>query len=176
MQDLLATVAASLVTAADAGGPAGLVAIAAALPSFASLAASLAEHWRQPDQQAAAQLELAQASATLSCSNLRCTNFEGGGVKGGRCSGCMTVRYCSKACALAGWWAGGPQAGLQDTGGGAAAAAGGAARILTRLSALFVCMCSICLPTREGTTILACTHAVATLRYAHIMCVQANAF
>lgn len=91
-------------------GVAGLDCLVGMLPLIARLAAGLQEHWSEPEQQATAQLELAQAVGSLNCSNLRCPNLEGGGVKGRRCSGCMTVRYCSKACALADWRAGHRQA------------------------------------------------------------------
>ena len=49
------------------------------LPPACSLAAALLDWWRRPEQEAADQLELAQAAATRSCAYLRCANLGGGG-------------------------------------------------------------------------------------------------
>lgn len=49
------------------------------LPPARSLAAALLDWWRRPEQEAADQLELAQAAATRSCAYLPCANLGGGG-------------------------------------------------------------------------------------------------
>jgi hypothetical protein len=84
-----------------------------ALPQAEALAQLLWQHWQQPEQQAAARLELAQAAATRCCAYLRCAQLgaqggpaagEGAGSK--RCAGCRTAWYCGIACQRADWRAG----------------------------------------------------------------------
>jgi hypothetical protein len=84
-----------------------------ALPQAEALAQLLWQHWQQPEQQAAARLELAQAAATHCCAYLRCAQLgtqggpaagEGAGSK--RCSGCHVAWYCGAACQHADWRAG----------------------------------------------------------------------
>ena len=75
------------------------------------LAALVQAFYQQPEQAAAAALELAQAAATLSCANLRCANVAGEGRKAEgrpnqRCSACRAVRYCCRECSVVDWKAG----------------------------------------------------------------------
>ncbi|KAL4457574.1 hypothetical protein ABPG75_012439 [Micractinium tetrahymenae] len=84
------------------------------LPPAARLAEALQEHWAQPEQQAAAWLELGQALAVRSCAYLRCANLGGGGGPDAgqgegsrRCGGCRAVWYCGTACSHADWGCGG---------------------------------------------------------------------
>ena len=93
----------------ERGGPdrQGLVQPAAALATL------LQQYWQLPEQQAAAQLELARAASTRSCAYLACANLGGSGgpaagegVGSKKCSVCR-VWYCSEACSHADWRAGG---------------------------------------------------------------------
>ena len=84
-----------------------------ALPAATQLAAALQAWWDTPEQQAAAQLELAQAATTRACAYLRCANLAGsGGPEAGqgagslRCSGCRVAWYCGTTCSHADWRAG----------------------------------------------------------------------
>lgn len=81
----------------QAAGP-DLSTIAAAyqplLRATADLAARLLEAWATAEQQAAQQLELAQAAATRSCTHLRCANLGGeGGPYAGQGVGSMRCRW-----------------------------------------------------------------------------------
>jgi hypothetical protein len=83
------------------------------LPKAEALAQLLWQYWQQPEQQAAARLELAQAAATRCCAYLRCSQLgaQGGpaageGVGSKRCSGCRVTWYCGTACSHADWRAG----------------------------------------------------------------------
>ncbi|KAL4419722.1 hypothetical protein ABPG75_006820 [Micractinium tetrahymenae] len=77
------------------------------LPAAAALAAALEQHWQQPDQQRAAQLELELVLCCLRCANLRCSSVgfaaaqEGHSTK--RCGGCRGPAYCSEGCQRAAW-------------------------------------------------------------------------
>jgi hypothetical protein len=84
-----------------------------ALPQAEALSQMLLQHWQQPEQRAAARLELAQAAGTRCCAYLRCAQLgaQGGLVAGEgvgckRCSGCRTAWYCGEACQHADWRAG----------------------------------------------------------------------
>ena len=84
-----------------------------ALPAAETVARLLRQHWAKPEQQAALQLELAQAAATRSCAYLCCAQLggEGGPLAGEgkgskRCGVCRTVWYCGTACSHADWRAG----------------------------------------------------------------------
>jgi hypothetical protein len=77
------------------------------------VAALVEAFYQQPEQQAAAALELAQAAATRACANLRCPNVAGQGReeegrlnKNKRCSACQAVRYCCRECSVVDWRAG----------------------------------------------------------------------
>lgn len=77
-----------------------------ALPRAQPLAAVLQEYWALPAQAEPSRLELGLALASRpACANLRCPNVEAvaGGERGKRCGGCLAVRWCSAACAKAGW-------------------------------------------------------------------------
>ena len=84
------------------------------LPAAAAAAELLQQHWAEPEQVAAARLELARAAATRSCAYLGCANLGGeGGPDAGqrpgsqRCSACRAVWYCGTACSHADWRQGG---------------------------------------------------------------------
>jgi hypothetical protein len=52
------------------------------------------------------QVRRARALAERRCANLRCTNLAGASeaeVKGRKCAGCITVRYCCEACNRQDW-------------------------------------------------------------------------
>ena len=75
------------------------------------VAALVEAYYQQPEQRAAAVLELAQAAATRSCANLRCPNVAGQGReaegrRNQRCSACRAVRYCCRECSVVDWKAG----------------------------------------------------------------------
>ena len=75
------------------------------------MAAPVETYYQQPEQRAAADLELAQAAATRSCANLLCPNVGGEGREAEgrpnqRCSACRAVRYCCRECSVADWRAG----------------------------------------------------------------------
>jgi hypothetical protein len=58
------------------------------------------------DQHRTWLLQQERALATRSCASLACTNLAGDSetsVKGRRCAGCVTVRYCCTECAAADW-------------------------------------------------------------------------
>jgi hypothetical protein len=83
------------------------------LPQAEALAQLLWQHWQQPEQQAAARFELAQAAATRCCAYLPCAQLgaQGGpaageGVGSKRCSGCRVAWYCGTDCSHADWRAG----------------------------------------------------------------------
>ena len=72
------------------------------------MAAPVETYYQQPEQRAAADLELAQAAATRSCANLRCPNVGGEGREAEgrlnqRCSACRAVRYCCRECSVVDW-------------------------------------------------------------------------
>jgi hypothetical protein len=84
-----------------------------ALPQAEALSQVFWQHWHQPEQQAAARLEVAQAAVTRCCAYLRCAQLgaQGGpaagqGLGSKRCSGCRTAWYCGVACQRADWQAG----------------------------------------------------------------------
>jgi hypothetical protein len=75
------------------------------------VAALVEAYYQQPEQRAAAALELAQAVATRSCAILRCPNVAGQGREAEgrpnqRCSACHVVRYCCRKCNVVDWKAG----------------------------------------------------------------------
>ena len=81
------------------------------LESAGRVAALVEAYHQQPEQRAAAALELAQAVATRSCANLRCPNVAGQGREAEgrpnqRCSACRAVRYCCRECNVVDWKAG----------------------------------------------------------------------
>ena len=98
------------------------------LEPAARLAALVEAFYQQPEQRAAAALELAQAAATRRCANLRCPNIGGEGREAEgrpnqRCSVCRAVRYCCRECSVVDW-----RAGHKRVCGALAAAAGAAAQ------------------------------------------------
>ena len=75
------------------------------------VAALVEAYHQQPEQRAAAAVELAQAVATRSCANLRCPNVAGQGREAEgrpnqRCSACRAVHYCCRECNVVDWKAG----------------------------------------------------------------------
>ena len=96
------------------GGPAcnhWAVALQGQLEPAGQVAALVEAFYQQPEQRAAAALELAQAAATRSCANLRCPNVgsegrEAEGRLNRRCSACRAVRYCCRECSVMDWRAG----------------------------------------------------------------------
>ncbi|KAL4424844.1 hypothetical protein ABPG77_011094 [Micractinium sp. CCAP 211/92] len=101
----------------EALSPSEAAALAAAVAGAAQpahrVAALLLQHWARPEQVAANRLAVAQAAASRSCADLRCTNVELEGRPGAgkgrgckRCSGCRAVYYCGTACSRADWRAG----------------------------------------------------------------------
>lgn len=76
------------------------------LPLAQPLVAALDAYWSLPQQAAAVRLELGLAVATRPVyAKLRCPNIEAAasGQRGKRCAACVAVRWCSMACARAGW-------------------------------------------------------------------------
>jgi hypothetical protein len=75
------------------------------------VAALVEAYYQQPEQRAAAALELAPAAATRSCANLWCPNVgsegrEAEGRPNQRCLACRAVRYCCRECSVVDWRAG----------------------------------------------------------------------
>ena len=80
------------------------------LRAAAAVAELLQRHWQEPEQVAAARLELAHCATSRSCALLQCANLagEGGsaagqGVGSKKCRACRTAFYCGPACAEADW-------------------------------------------------------------------------
>lgn len=85
-----------------------------ALRCAAEVGAALRRYQQLPEQQTAAQVQLALAAATRGCSNLACANLESSrareleeGKPNQLCSACKVARYCCAACQAEDWRRGG---------------------------------------------------------------------